>query len=98
MFVASPIYERWYKNMINQDLFDFILTAHDINAYTVSGRIQWWVRALSFSAAGAFFILWRLEYYPFFSLISGIVCGAVWVVFVIIHIVQVVRELRELYS
>lgn len=75
---------------------DFMLTAHDIDNYTVSGRIQWWVRALSFSAAGAFFILWRFEYYPLFSFISGLFCCTVWLVFVIIHIVQVVRELRGL--
>ncbi len=66
------------------------------------GKIQWnaiaqVVCVYSFSAAIAFFVLAKINFYPLVSFILGLVSVAVLCVSLIVHIIQVIREWRELY-
>ena len=80
---------------MNQEVFDFLLTAYEINEYTTSGKIQQIVRVLSFSASAIAFILAKIGLYPLVSFILGIVFSAVWCVFTIVHIIQVIRDWKD---
>ena len=80
---------------MNQEIFDFLLTANDINEYSISGKIQQIVRVLSFSASITAFILAKIGLYPLISFILGIVFSAVWCAFTIVHIIQVIRDWKE---
>ena len=80
---------------MNQEVFDFLLTAYEINEYTTSGKIQQIVRVLSFSASAIAFILAKIGLYPLVSFILGIVFSAVWYVFTIVHIIQVIRDWKD---